>query len=102
MKSTQSSSKQRDDNNTMSSPSYKKKEESVVDVSNSVCSGPVLEVDNNEHQSMEVESNKGEKIIKVDKNTYIVKLIASMLQYAYIIAMHKKDVWLPLVKLKTN
>ena len=42
----------------MSSSSYKKKEESVVDVSNSVCSGPVLEVDNNEHQSMEAESNK--------------------------------------------
>ena len=58
MKSTQSSSKQRDENSTMSSSSYKKKEESVVDVSNSVCSGPVLEVDNNEHQSMEVESNK--------------------------------------------
>ena len=60
MKSTQSSSKKKDKNGKLSSSSYKckTKEESVVDVSNSVCSGPVLDVDNNEHQSIEVELNK--------------------------------------------
>ena len=63
-----------------------------------MCSGLVLEVDNNEHQSMEVESNKEKKDNKVDKYipTYIVRLIDIIVCY------NMQNAWLSLVKLKTN
>lgn len=56
-----SSSQKRDENDTMSNPSHKTNKEGVVYVSDRVYSGPIVDVDNNEHQSTEVELNKEKK-----------------------------------------
>ena len=51
----------RSDENDTSNPSHKTNKEGVVYVSDRVYSGPIVDVDNNEHQSMEVELNKEKK-----------------------------------------
>ena len=61
LKSNQTTSNNRDENGTMTNPSPKMRKEESVHVSSRVYSGPIIEVDNDEHQSMQVESDKEKK-----------------------------------------
>ena len=61
MKSSQSILNSRDENGTINPSQKRSIEESVVNELSRVYSGPIVDVDNDEHQSMQIEEKKSGK-----------------------------------------